>query len=99
MSPVGSNMRAGSTVLSTNEVSTTRLAAAGAEVWPPLVPLLLLLLLLLQAPRPTVTATTQPAASHWLNRMGLPPLSWRGDRTAAGREMNRQTFPPIQSAG
>src|SRR5579862_4654042 len=71
MSPVGSNMRAGSTVLSTNEVSTTRLDTGGDEVWPALVPLLLLLLLL-QAPRPMVTAMTQPAASHWLSRMGFP---------------------------
>src|SRR5260370_42192638 len=71
-------MRAGSMVLSTNEVSTTRLDNGGIEVLPTVVPPLLL-----QAARPAVTATTHPDASHRCScdrcgRIGPSPLSWRG---------------------
>src|SRR5580704_10571317 len=84
MSPVGSNMRAGSSVLSTKEVSTTSEDDAADEDDDPVPPVLPLLP---QAARPTVTAITQPDVSERCSRMGASPFT------------NSQTFPPMRAAG
>src|SRR6266851_188264 len=89
MSPVGSNMRAGSRVLSTKEVSTTSEGDDddNDDVPPPPPPPPPLVPLLPKAARPTVTAITQPDASDRCSRMGPSPFT------------NRQTFPPMCAAG
>src|SRR5260370_40101713 len=83
MSPVGSNMRAGSSVLSTKEVSTTRDDDADEDddPVPPVLPLLP------QAASPTVTASTQPDGGDRWSRMGASPFTIG------------QTLPPRGAAG
>jgi hypothetical protein len=68
MSPVGSNMRPGSSVLSTKAVSTT--SDGDVEADDP--PLPLLPPLLPQAAKPATTARTHPDASGRRSRMGHP---------------------------
>src|SRR5260221_9500264 len=75
MSPVGSNMRAGSSVLSTNAVSTT---SEGEDVDPAPPPLLLPLLP--YAARLAVRPTTQPETSNRKICIGISP--YRGTPAA-----------------
>src|SRR5271170_5460207 len=98
MSPVGSNMRPGSSVLRTNAVSTTSEGDV-VDAPPPPLPLLP------QAARLAVTATTQPETSNRYIRIGHSPIVARRPQPAdtrrlgLGREANRQTFPLTCASG